>query len=53
MELSGFELHFTRANAIKCQALANFVTALTEVPLLEEEPIYYLPGKEDPRCWVM
>jgi hypothetical protein len=53
MELLGFDLHFTGAEVIKSQVLADFVAEWTEVPLPEEEPVSCLPGKEDPGCWVM
>jgi hypothetical protein len=53
MELSGFDLHFIGATSIKSQALAESIGEWTEVPPLEEELVSCLPGKEDPRCWVM
>jgi hypothetical protein len=47
MELSGFDLHFVAATAIKSQAMADFVVKWTEVPIQEEDPHSSLPRKED------
>jgi hypothetical protein len=33
MELSGFDLHFAAATAIKCQAMADFLAEWTKVPI--------------------
>jgi hypothetical protein len=33
MELSGFDLHFAAATAIKSQAMADFVAEWTKVPI--------------------
>jgi hypothetical protein len=33
MELSGFDLHFTAATAIKSQAMADFLAEWTKVPI--------------------
>jgi hypothetical protein len=33
MELSGFDLHFAAATAIKTQAMADFIFEWTEVPI--------------------
>jgi hypothetical protein len=53
MELSGFDLHFTEATAIKSQALVDFVAEWTKVLIQEEEPASSQHGKEDPGCWIM
>jgi hypothetical protein len=50
MELSGFDLHFAAATAIKSQAMPDFIAEWTEVPIQEEEPHSSLHGKEDPEC---
>src|SRR4051812_37334990 len=54
MELSGFDLHFTRTKVINSKIVGDFLSKWRQTALSEEEPEETsIPWKEVPNLWVM
>ena len=53
LELSGFDLHFANAQAIKRKALADFVAEWTSTADDREGEQSSLPKNEDQERWIM
>ncbi|XP_062210827.1 uncharacterized protein LOC133912221 [Phragmites australis] len=53
VELAEFDLHFVSRQAIKSQALSDFVAEWTPVPDVDQEEISTYPGHDAPGYWIM